>query len=95
MAEKPCSSNEVDVDVLLGANYYWNRFINIVRRRQSPGPVGIWTRLGWVLSCRAITAKSDNQDHTSVNLTSMHVLRVETSIRATFEAKLNDQLAKF
>ncbi len=96
LAENPCSSKEVEVDVLLGADYYWNFVTNIMRRGASPGPVAIWTRLGWVLSGPVITCTPKNPDRTSVNLTPTHVLRVETStVQSENVPKLNNELAKF
>lgn len=85
MTEKSYSFNEIEVDVLLGADYYWNFVTNIRRRGDSPGPVAIWTKLGWVLSGPVITSNSNYPDHTTVNLSSTHV----------YVPKLNDELAKF
>ena len=96
LAEKSYSTNEVEVDVLLGADYYWNFVTNIIRKGSSPRPVAIWTKLGWVLSEPVITSSSDNHDRTNVNLSSAHVLRVETStIQPENAPKLNDELARF
>ena len=80
LAEKSYFPNEVEVDhdVLLGADYYWNFVTNIIRKGRSPGPVA-WTKLGWALSGPVITSSSDNYDRTTVNLSSTYVLRVETS----------------
>ena len=96
LAKKSYSTNEVQVDVLLGADYYWNFVTNIIRRGNSSGPVAIWTKLGWVLSGPVITSSSNNPDHTTVNLSSTHVLRVEAStIRTESAPKLNDILENF
>ena len=79
LTEKSYSTNEVEVDVLVGADYNWNFVTHIIRKERSPGPVAISTKLRWVLSGPVITSSSDNHDRTTVNLSSTHVLRVETS----------------
>ena len=67
-----------------------------MRRGASPGPVAIWTGLGWVLSGPVVTCTPKNPDRTSVNLTPTHVLRVETStVQSENVPKLNNELAKF
>ena len=45
LAEKSYSTDEVEVDVLLGAHYFWNFVTNIFRKGRSPGQVAIWTKL--------------------------------------------------
>ncbi len=67
-----------------------------MRRGASPGPVAIWTRLGWVLSGPVVTCTPKNPDRRCVNLTPTHVLRVETStVQSENVPKLNNELAKF
>ena len=81
---------------LVGTDNFWNCVTNTIRRGLSPGPVAIWTKLGWVLSGPVITSGSDNPDHTTVNLSSTHVLRVEIStLQPESAPKLNNDLAKF
>ncbi|XP_028413520.1 uncharacterized protein LOC114536353 [Dendronephthya gigantea] len=96
LAEKSSLSNEVEVDVLLGADYYWNFVTNIIRRGVSPGPVAIWTKLGWVLSGPVVTSSPENPQQTSVNLTTTNVLRVETStVQPENIPNLKNELVKF
>ena len=40
---------QLEIDVLIGSDYYWELTTGKIRRGQS-GPVAIHTRLGWVLS---------------------------------------------
>ena len=63
------SNNNLNVDILIGADYYWSLVTGITK--QGSGPTAIETRLGWVLSGPAtgMTLKS-----TSVNLLSCYVL---------------------
>jgi hypothetical protein len=44
------SQNELEVDVLIGADYLWNFQTGLTRRGKSGDPVAIETNLGWVLS---------------------------------------------
>ena len=50
LADNSSSSNDVDIDILIGADFYWNFVSNESRRGEQPGPVALLTRLGWVLS---------------------------------------------
>lgn len=64
------SDSNLNVDILIGADYYWSLVTG--RTKRGSGPTAIETRLGWVLSGRAtgLTLKS-----TSVNLLSCYVYR--------------------
>ena len=66
---------EADIDILVGADQYWNfvtgRFI-----RGDSGPTAIHTKLGWVLS---EPVHYQAPASTPVNLTSTHVLKCQVS----------------
>ena len=42
--------NDVEVDILIGADCYWKFVTGTIKRGNKPGPVAVLTRLGWVLS---------------------------------------------
>ena len=41
--------NDVEVDILIGADYYWKFVTGTIKRGNKPGPVAVLTRLGWVV----------------------------------------------
>ena len=49
LADSCSDDSTLEVDVLIGSDYYWDLATGEVRRGES-GPVAINTRLGWVLS---------------------------------------------
>lgn len=70
------SSNEssLQVDILIGSDYYWDLVTGSVCR-STKGPTALHTKLGWVLSGPTI---SNEVMQCSMNLTTTHVLRVDT-----------------
>ena len=49
MADTSTLGDTLDINVLIGADYYWQFATGNIRRGIS-GPTGIETKLGWVLS---------------------------------------------
>ena len=51
--------NDVEVDILIGADYYWKLVTGTIKRGNKPGPVAVLTRLGWgfVWPCDSITSE--------------------------------------
>lgn len=41
LADVPNKPGEVEVDVLIGADYYWNFFTGVARKGEKPGPVAL------------------------------------------------------
>ena len=68
------SDQGLEVDILIGSDYYWDLVTGGVCRG-SNGPTAIHTKLGWVLSG---PTRSREVDHCSMNLVTTHVLRVDT-----------------
>lgn len=62
----------MDVDLLVGADYYWE-LITGTTRRGKEGPVAIHTKVGWVLSGPAPSVEQDQQ---STSLITTHTLRI-------------------
>ena len=86
----------LEIDVMLGADYYWTVVQNHVVRGKLHGPVAIRTRLGYVLSGPVNVACSDHCP-SSVNMS--HVMKTECQgVTEDFnanDASLKEQLAKF
>ena len=66
-------SESNSVDILIGSDYYWQVVTREICKGEG-GPTGIPTRLGWVLSGPI------ESSCTITNLTSTHVLLVDTSL---------------
>ena len=69
-------SSDVEVDILIGADYYWKIITGTTKRGAKPGPVAVLTRLGWVLSGPVIQENQRNPSCTT-NLNATHVLRID------------------
>ena len=91
MAEEARDEEELQVDVLIGADHYWDFVSKIEKRGDQGSPVATYTRLGWVLSGPAVVKESRAA---SINLSSTHVLRVETEIE-TRNSNLQSEVKKF
>ncbi|XP_028415550.1 uncharacterized protein LOC114538622 [Dendronephthya gigantea] len=95
LADNPgMSDDDVQVDILIGADYYWKFITGTTKRGGSPGPVAVLTRLGWVLSGPVIKGNQENRS-CSVNLNGTHVLRIDAEpVTTTPTDRLHDQLQK-
>ena len=74
LADFSDGTSSLDVDILIGSDYYWNLVTGEVCRGNS-GPVAIHTRIGWVLSG---PTSSTELERSAVNLNTTHVLRADT-----------------
>ena len=86
-----CISEE-NLDILIGADQYWNIGNGEVRRRGS-GPVAMKTRFGWTLS--GPVENAPRSDTHCVNLAATHLLpidahRDEMDVHEEFVEKLRD-----
>ena len=95
LADPPNSETQLEVDVLIGSDYYWELATGEVLRGERGGPVAINTKLGWVLSGPAPDIESHQA---SVSLVAAHpitthTLRVNSQHCST--EKLDDQLRAF
>ena len=82
---------EMDVDLLIGSDFYWN-FLTGEIRRGEVGPVAMKTKAGWVLSspvCQPSTSQT-----ASTNLVTSHVVHLETSSLDCSSSKLKDPLVQ-
>ena len=69
------NENSLEVDVLIGANYYWHFLTGTIKRGES-GPTALQTKVGWVLSGPVQGGFALNS--TQVNFMNTHALRVDT-----------------
>ena len=76
LADIADSGSTLTIDILIGANYYWEIIMERLCRGES-GPTGIHTKLGWVLS-GPIKFNDGNTCHASLATT--HVLLVDTHL---------------
>ncbi|KAK2549503.1 hypothetical protein P5673_030047, partial [Acropora cervicornis] len=83
------TSDSVNVDVLIGADYYWSFFTGNIIKGDPYGPVALETNLGWVLSGPSVCSRFTRS--CTVNLSSTHVLKIES----THMSDMKDDLQKF
>ena len=76
LADVSNGETQLEIDVLIGSDYYWELTTGKIRRGQS-GPVATHTRLGWVLS--GPTAL-DRQPTPVASLITTHALRIDQSV---------------
>ena len=91
LADNNPNNMPVDIDILIGSDFYWN-FIDarVVKKGRQGEPVAISSKLGFIVSGKI----PKKVDETSVNITSTHVLRVASEpISPTQE--LNKAMNKF
>ena len=69
------TDGDVEEDIMIGADYYWKFVTGTTRRGGKPGPVAIFTRLGWVLSGPVIHENQEPSDCSpTTNLNATQVL---------------------
>ena len=81
--------SSLQVDVLIGSDYYWELVTGSVCRSER-GPTAIHTKLGWVLSG---PTQATSPLQCSANLVTTHVLRVDAQQDET--VGLDEQLRSF
>ena len=96
LADTPSMSvgTDVEVDILIGADYYWKFVTGTTKRGSKPGPVAVLTRLGWVLSGPVIQG-TQKEPSCSINLNTTHILRIDAEpVMSNPTDHLNNQLEK-
>ena len=88
LADEPSEIPDLEMDVLIGSDNYWNLVTGEVKRGDM-GPVAMNTRLGWVLSGPVNQATVN--DIASVNYVNAHTLRTDTQT----VTDLNTVVSKF
>ncbi|KAK3703030.1 hypothetical protein QZH41_006695 [Actinostola sp. cb2023] len=98
LADIPSNSDNVEIDVLIGADYYWNFVTGAIKRGDRPGPVAMYTKMGWVLSGPVILSESQTNNDCSVQLNSTHILKVEADLvqmEKDEQFNMKEELKKF
>ena len=72
-ADRADGSSSLQVDILVGSDYYWELVTGSVCRSKH-GPIAIHTKLGWVLSGPMLAS---NHTRCLASLVTTHVLRVD------------------
>ena len=85
-ADKSDGQNSLQVDMLVGSDYYWSLVTGSVRKFKD-GPTAVQTKLGWVLSGPTQIREAESY---SVNLATTHVLMVKSTTKS-----LKEQLNSF
>ena len=91
LADSTTGLEGVEIDLLVGCDFYWNFMTSIVRRGKPGSPVATYTKLGWVLSG---PTEVPGNCSASINLNSTHVLRVNTEVLEN-TSDLKSQLNRF
>ena len=86
MADFQTTSSILDVDILIGLDFYWSFLTGGSIRGEIGGPIALESRLGWILSGEIQNCKETTS--TSTNFAQTHVLRVE-------EHRLEEQVSRF
>ena len=77
-----------NIDILVGADYYWGIVDGEIKRCGSDGLVAVNSKLGWLLS-----GPYNGYDSSAVNLASTHVMMIES--RDEQDSSLNNQVERF
>ena len=91
LADYSCSTDMLEVDILIGSDHYWKLVTGEVVR-SGDGPMAIQTKLGWVLSG---PVQELLYESTSCNLVTTHALKVDTYRSDDSEQKLENRLKMF
>ena len=89
LADYSQGDEELEVDILIGADYYWSVVQNHVVRGELHDPVAIRTRLGYVLS-GSVNVANSGQNPSSVNMS--HVMKTECRVVEEDSVSKNDSL---
>ena len=91
LADLNTGEEELEVDILVGSDQYWNLVTGAVRRGDS-GPNTMGTKVGWVLSGPVTDPVSEK---TSVNLVNTHVLKFATQPLTPDATDMTQELRRF
>ncbi|XP_068697319.1 uncharacterized protein [Montipora foliosa] len=96
LADHSRGDEDLEIDVMIGADHYWSVVQNHVVRGELHGPVEIRTRLGYVLS-GPVNAASANTQLSTVNVS--HVMKTECQVieenLVSDDFLLKEELSKF
>ena len=92
LADNSHSSEELSVDLLIGADFYWHFVTGDTVRDITPGPVAISTKLGYVLP-ETVNVSMCNQQESTINLIETHVLKISST--AVEDRSLSSEIKQF
>ena len=92
LADFCVAESDVDVDMLIGADYFWSIVTGVVRRGEE-GPVAMETKLGWVLS--GIVSENCYDSVSLVNAATHCMEVLSVSEEEQQNSRLEDQSRKF
>lgn len=93
LANSSMGAAELQIDILIGSDFYWQFTTGETRRGRPGGPVAIGTHLGWVLS-GPVHEPQQTPVESSVYLNSTHMLRLDTEEVQT-KCPLKQELSRF
>ena len=91
LADLNTGEEELEVDILVESDQYWNLITGAVRRGDS-GPNAMGTKVGWVLSGPVTDPVSEK---TSVNLVNTYVLKFATQPLTPDATDMTQELRRF
>ena len=89
LADSTDGEANLKIDMLIGADFYWDYVSRDIIRGNGCGPVAVKTSFGWMLSGSMM-----GRDVTSSNLASAHVMSIGIEIDSEDE-RLDDMIQKF
>ena len=89
LADWNSGNNSLNVDILIGVDFYWKFFNNTIVKGDGGGPVAMGSILGYVLS-----GPVHSQRVTYSNVVSTHVMRIQQET-ITEKTRLNESLERF
>ena len=73
LADSNSDGRNLNVDILIGSDFYWNFFTPTVIRSNDGGPVALGSKLGFILS--GPVSAVNNQDTSTVNIACTHTFK--------------------
>ena len=94
LADANPDHRDLNVDILIGADYYWSFFNNAIVKGNPGEPVAMSTKLGYILSGPVTDTNSPLNSACTNTVVSAHVMKINSEILGE-NAKLSATLEKF
>lgn len=75
LADNSHGNEELNIDILIGEDFYWHFVSGSIGRGPELGPIALSSKLGYVLS-EPVGIAAPGQGDSTVNLTEAHVLKI-------------------
>ena len=79
LADNSHDGEDLSVDILIGANFYWHFVSGSVVRGPESGPIALSTKHGYILS-GLVGIPVPGQGDSSINLTETHALKISNCV---------------